>query len=259
MTDHIVVMTAGRVRGVDLQTTPAAGLRPPAPADIDAVIFDAGGVLLLPDADAGRSAIAALGHQTSAEDWRRAHYATLPLLDQMGQIDWPAHRRAMAAEIGVPGEHVHAAGALIDEIMSRDWVAVDGAAAALQALADAGYQLAVVSNAGGTVAQWLERQGVCSVTLAGMPRVAIVVDSSLVGVEKPDPAIFAFALDALDTEPGRCLYIGDTVRFDVTGALAAGLHPVHVDPYGGCPGAHLHIAGLTDLTEWLAAGGAAAG
>jgi putative hydrolase of the HAD superfamily len=223
--------------------------------DIDAVVFDAGGVLLLPDAEAGQAAIATLDCVSTPEDWHRAHYATLPLLDQMQSIDWTAHRRAMAAEIGVPDECLDAAAALIENVMvGRAWVAVPGAADALRALSAAGYQLAVVSNAWGTVAQWLEQHGICSVEAGDLPQVATVIDSQLVGVEKPDPRIFQLAIDVLSVAPERSLYVGDSIRFDVNGAYAAGLHPVHVDPYGLCDGPHRHVADLTDLTSWLVDG-----
>jgi putative hydrolase of the HAD superfamily len=227
----------------------------PDPQDIDAVIFDAGGVLLLPDAEAGQAAIATLDCVSTAEDWRRAHYATLPLLDQMQTIDWRTHRRAMAAEIGVPDDCLEAAATLIEEVMAgRAWVAIPGAADALRALSAAGYKLAVVSNAWGTVAQWLEQHGVCSVEAGDLPQVATVIDSHLVGIEKPDPRIFQLAIDVLDVPPARSIYVGDTVRFDVNGASSAGLHPVHVDPYRSCEGSHRHIAELTELTGWLVDG-----
>ena len=223
--------------------------------DIDAVVFDAGGVLLLPDAEAGRTAIATLACDSTPEDWHRAHYATLPLLDQMQTIDWPAHRRAMAAEIGVPDDNLDAAAALIEDVMAgRAWVAVPGAADALRALSGAGYKLAVVSNAWGTVEQWLEQHGVCSTDGGSLPQVATVIDSHLVGVEKPDPRIFQLAIDVLDVAPERSIYVGDTIRFDVDGAYGAGLHPVHVDPYDFCDGSHRHIVDLAELTSWLVDG-----
>jgi putative hydrolase of the HAD superfamily len=59
-----------------------------------------------------------------------------------------------------------------------------------------------------------------------------VVDSGVVGVEKPDPAIFAYALDALDLEPAQVWYLGDTVRYDAAGAEAAGLSAWIID-HGG--------------------------
>lgn len=220
---------------------------------VDAVIFDAGGVLLLPDAELGRAAVAGLRDESAPSDWHRAHYAALIALEQMEPIDWLAHRRVIAAEIGVRDEHLDAAATLIDDVMTSTWVAVGGAADTLRALAAANYKLAVVSNAWGTMAQWLEQHKVCSVTDGELPLVGAVIDSHVVGIEKPDPRIFQLALDALDVVPERSVYVGDTVRFDVQGALAAGLRPVHLDPYGFCDGPHSHIASLAELTEWLTA------
>jgi putative hydrolase of the HAD superfamily len=137
---------------------------------------------------------------------------------------------------------------------STAWIAVPGAADALRTLSSAGYKLAVVSNAWGRVEQWLEQHGVCSVQGGDLPQVATVIDSHVVGVEKPDPRIFQLAIDVLGVPPGRSLYVGDSLRFDVNGAYAAGLHPVHVDPYDFCDGSHRHIVDLTELTGWLVDG-----
>jgi putative hydrolase of the HAD superfamily len=224
----------------------------PAAEAIDAVIFDAGGVLLLPDAEAGRAAVRALDCESRPEDWHRAHYAGIVALDRTEKPDWPANRRNIAAAVGVTDGRLEDAVAIIEDlIVSTPWVPVDGAAAVLQSLSDAGYQLAVVSNAFGTVAQQLEAHGICSVTGHGMPRVGAVIDSHVVGIEKPDARIFQLALDALRVAPERSLYVGDSVRFDVLGAQAAGLHPVHLDPYGFCAGSHGHIPALAELTDWL--------
>jgi len=220
---------------------------------IDAVIFDAGGVLLLPDAEAGRAALAELHPESAPADWHRAHYAALLVLEEMETIDWSVHSRTIALEVGVRDEHLDAAAVLIEGVMTSTWVAVDGAAETLRALAGADYKLAVVSNAWGTIAEWLEQHKVCSVSDGELPRVAAVIDSHLVGIEKPDPRIFQLALDQLGVASDRSLYVGDTVRFDVNGALAAGLHPVHVDPYRFCTGPHSHIASLAELTDWLVA------
>ena len=55
---------------------------------------------------------------------------------------------------------------------------------------------------------------------------------------KPDPAIFAHGLAALGhPDPARVAYVGDSVTMDVEGAAAAGLHPVHLDPYDDWPDA----------------------
>ena len=82
----------------------------------------------------------------------------------------------------------------------------------------------------------------------------VVLDSEVVGVAKPDPEIFRLALDALDVPAGGgVLHVGDSLRYDVAGALAAGLQPVHMDPYGFCPApdGHLHVRSLAELAGAL--------
>ena len=49
--------------------------------------------------------------------------------------------------------------------------------------------------------------------------------SSEVGVKKPDPGIFALALQQTGISPPDAVYVGDT-EVDVVGAIAAGIHPI---------------------------------
>ena len=89
---------------------------------------------------------------------------------------------------------------------------------------------------------------------AGVP-VGVVVDSTRAGVAKPDPAIFGVALEFLGVPASPAVrHVGDSLRSDVDGALAAGLQPVHFDPYGICPApdGHDHARSLTDLAQSLA-------
>jgi putative hydrolase of the HAD superfamily len=155
--------------------------------------------------------------------------------------------------------------------MGRAWTHVGtGAMAGLRALAALGLPMGVVSNSDGTVQAELRRLGVCYAPgeppdapgeppdapgepnapgAAGIP-VGVVVDSAVVGVAKPDPAIFGIALDALGVPAsGTVLHVGDSLRYDVAGALAAGLEPVHLDPHGFCPApdGHPHIRSLAEL------------
>lgn len=226
----------------------------PAPESVDAVIFDAGGVLLLPDARVGQTALSALGGGPRFQDWPRAYYSAGARLDSMDVADWGGLGRGLAAAVGVPEAQLDAAAPLIEQlIVLAPWAPVDGAVDVLRSLEAAGYKLGVVSNAFGTVERQLEELRVCSVTSDGMPRVGTVIDSHLVGIEKPDPRIFHLALEALGTEASRSIYVGDTVKFDVLGAEAAGLHPVHFDPYHLCGGVHSHISALVELSDWLVA------
>lgn len=52
-----------------------------------------------------------------------------------------------------------------------------------------------------------------------------IVISGEVGVKKPDPRIFSFALDKAGLNPAEVAYVGDTQE-DVRGAIAAGLIPI---------------------------------
>jgi phosphoglycolate phosphatase-like HAD superfamily hydrolase len=87
-----------------------------------------------------------------------------------------------------------------------------------------------------------------------------VVDSHLVGHEKPDPAIFEHALAISGAERERTLHVGDMYTADVLGARAAGLSAVLLDPHGDwgpvdCPTAP-DLLGLV-RAAWPAGGPAA--
>ena len=94
---------------------------------------------------------------------------------------------------------------------------------ALARLRAAGLRLGVVSNSDGRVEQALDAAGL-------RDYFDVVVDSALVGVEKPDPAIFRAALDALGVAPEEALYVGDLYEVDVVGARAAGIEAVLLTP-----------------------------
>ncbi len=62
--------------------------------------------------------------------------------------------------------------------------------------------------------------------LALRPFFDAVIISGDVGVNKPDPAIFAPALAQTGLEADEVLFVGDSPQDDVAGAKAAGLRPV---------------------------------
>lgn len=96
---------------------------------------------------------------------------------------------------------------------------VERSAESLERLRSAGLRLGVVSNSDGRVEQALEAAG-----LRGY--FDVVIDSALVGIEKPDPRIFHAALEALGVSPEEALYVGDLYEVDVIGARAAGMEAV---------------------------------
>jgi putative hydrolase of the HAD superfamily len=130
---------------------------------------------------------------------------------------------------------------------------VPGSVDGLRELAASGRKLAVISNSDGTVEAQLLEHRICQIGEgAGVPVLAIV-DSGVVGVSKPDPRIFQHAAQLLDVPLDRAVYVGDTRRYDVAGAVAAGVRPIHFDPLGLCPqqGEHAHVGSLAEVKQLI--------
>jgi putative hydrolase of the HAD superfamily len=232
-------------------------------AALSAILLDAGGVLIFPEHDRFLPLLRAAGFDPDLPTLERAHYLAMAVQDAADLVPtqanwWRDYLMTYLGACGVPEDQRAALATEVDEgLKGHGWVHVGiGAVEGLRALAALGLPMAVVSNSNGTVEGDLRRLGVCyapnpedPAELSGV-KVGIVLDSATVGVAKPDPAIFTMALDALGVPPSRAvLHVGDSLRYDVAGALAAGLQPVHLDPYGFCPApdGHPHINRLTDL------------
>jgi HAD superfamily hydrolase (TIGR01549 family) len=65
------------------------------------------------------------------------------------------------------------------------------------------------------------------------PYVDALIVSEEAGVAKPDPAIFAIALDRLGGEASRAVMIGDSWQNDVEGARAANIRVIWINRTGG--------------------------
>jgi putative hydrolase of the HAD superfamily len=92
----------------------------------------------------------------------------------------------------------------------------------LQQLKEQSYQMAVISNSEGSVEQILQDLGL-------RENLEVVIDSFIVGVEKPDARIFEIALERLEWNSSETIYIGDLYYVDVWGANRAGLGAIHLD------------------------------
>jgi putative hydrolase of the HAD superfamily len=103
--------------------------------------------------------------------------------------------------------------------------AYEDAVPALTALRERGLRLAAVSNWDCSLGRVLERCG-----LAGL--LDGTVSSAEAGARKPDPAIFAPALELVGCRPGEALHVGDTPEEDVAGAEAAGIRVLLLDRDG---------------------------
>ena len=98
-------------------------------------------------------------------------------------------------------------------------------ATAVRALQDR-YQLALLTNASsGQASRVRERFG-----FDVHAEFDVYVNSALVGLRKPDPAIFHLTLERLDVEPQQAVFLDDMLR-NVDSARELGIHTVQfVDP-----------------------------
>lgn len=235
---------------------------------VSAILLDAGGVLLFPQPEVMLPPLRAAGLAPDLAMLERAHYWAMSVQDRPESPEpasdtwWRSYLLEYVIACGaVDGACVELASAMAGEIRGFGWSHVAPQAPdGLRALAALGIPLGVVSNSDGTVEGDLRRLGVCYVpngqrAPAGGVAMGVVLDSAVVGIAKPDPAIFRIALEALGVPADETvLHIGDSLRYDVTGALAAGIRPVHLDPYGFCPvpEGHTHIASLAEVPALVA-------
>lgn len=232
------------------------------PRPLDAVVFDAGGTLVRLDFEWMAEELQRHGHAIDAATLRRAEVEGRRRYDESGargstspgplggRGDVRAYFGGTLEAAGVPAEHVQP---IVDRFLEREraaglWVrAMEGARAALDAVGAMGLRRAVVSNSDGRAEWHLRHAGV-------FDGIEFVVDSKLVGFEKPDPEVFRIALRTLGVEPHRALYVGDIRSVDEAGARAAGMHFVLIDPHGdyAAPGSH-SIRAIQELPDWIAA------
>jgi putative hydrolase of the HAD superfamily len=204
---------------------------------IEAVLIDVGGVLLLPDHDRIAAALAQADVHVDRDLLDHAHYAGVAALDQFTEGDreiWVRYNRAFARACNTPEDALDdAVEHLLNEFATGAvWSRIiPGSVEALQDLAALDVKLAIVSNADGDTEQRLRELGICQIGPGPGVEMAAILDSTVVGVAKPDPRIFELALDALDVPAERAMHVGDTPGADVDGARAAGVHPVLLDPF----------------------------
>lgn len=223
--------------------------------DVDAVLFDAGGIFVIPDPHVVQPLLGYYGGVADLDRYHRAHYAGMAAKSRAdsAESDWSVYNVAYVESVGVHPADVEEASMVLDRTRSA-WLwryALDDSVRALRTLHEREVPIGVVSNATGQIEAVLARSKVCQVGDGHGVPVRIVVDSHVVGIAKPDPRIFDFGLEALPgIDRSRVAYVGDSVTMDVGGARNAGLLPVLLDPYDDHDGADfLRVRSLLDLVS----------
>jgi HAD superfamily hydrolase (TIGR01509 family) len=218
-----------------------------------AILFDAGNTLVLFDCDYAAQILEAAGFPVSPLVIRHAEHKARFAIDGMllarmeraeeipkGTASmhhsrlWQLYFSKLLAFLGIPEERQEP---IIVKLAAREkasalglWRKLEpGLRLILSELRHRGYSLAVVSNSDGRLKEKLR-----GLLLAHY--FDLIIDSDEVGIEKPDPRLFQFALQKCGLNAAEALYIGDLYSVDVLAARKAGLHALLYDPaglYGG--------------------------
>ena len=212
---------------------------------IRAVLFDAGYTLLFPQIDLVIADLKEHGYVAAPEDFYAAERLAKQKLDEWlwpmmragtvpEQIDyyyWTEYLREFTRRLGVPeegrGELTRLLVADFQNIQIWSRVMPDTPAFLDWMLAQ-GYVLGVVSNSIGTLEGQLVSLGLARYFQA-------ILDSAIVGIQKPHSGIFKLALERLGAESSEAVFVGDTYATDIGGAQLAGITGVLIDTVGAYP------------------------
>jgi YjjG family noncanonical pyrimidine nucleotidase len=137
--------------------------------------------------------------------------------------------RRLAAELGLHGLPLEKVSSFYLEALACQPQLLPGALETVRELA-AKYPLALITN--GIAAVQNKRFAASPIT----PYFRSIVISESLGIAKPDPRIFAPALEKIGVEAADVLYVGDSVTSDMAGARNAGMDFCWINPRGlPCP------------------------
>ena len=204
---------------------------------LKAVLFDAGNTIVLINYAVVVEALAAEGFDFEEDRVREAEYRARvrldPILAQRNSTESPkifqTYMRFVCEDLGL--EWGVAAERAFRRIAAYNrehnlWNQPNPQApAVLERLRRHDLAVGMISNSDGRIEQIIARHGLA-------PYFSFVLDSRVVGVEKPDPRIFQIALERAKAKPAEAVYVGDLYSIDVVGSRAAGLDAILLDPAG---------------------------
>lgn len=217
-----------------------------------AILFDAGGTLVFPSLPRTLAPLAALGVRPSDRQLRAAEAAAKSYLD----TSWEARHELPKDYWDFYFAHLLQGLGMQDGEIKRQLIATTCTAANWQHVLPGTHEvlgrlrqrfrLGVISNSDGTVQQAFEGLGLSQHFQA-------ILDSTVVGHEKPSPEIFRAALAALDVAPQESLYVGDVYAIDYVGATRIGMRAILMDVAGVYGSSQYpRVASLQELENRLA-------
>ena len=225
------------------------------PRPLECVFLDAGNTLLSPwPSFEGRLVRVASQHGVSFEEAEVEAAVLAADREAIWPTDWtdPATQRefwygfyvGVLERLGHGGDPQELAEALYRTFTDpASYRLFDDSRPALEALAARGLKLGIISNFEPWLEEVLRLEGVLDLFSA-------LAISGVLGVAKPEPAIFHAALDKAGVAPGAAIHVGDHPDVDAAAARAVGITPVLIDRFRRLPpGAGPRIRSLTELVE----------
>jgi len=229
------------------------------PKSVEVVFLDAGGVLLNPDWERVSGILARHGIRATSVQLEQAEqiakremddagvgHATADITEADGYLGWVVRATGM----GVDRDALHRAASDFDAEHASDnlWSVMPAdVPGSLERLRDAGYRMAVISNAEPNLRLRIAGAGI-------EPFFEAIVISAEVGSQKPDRAIFEEALGRMAVTADRAIHVGDFYSIDVLGARGAGIAPVLLDASGFSSDRDvIRVSSLMELTALLKA------
>jgi len=214
---------------------------------IEAILFDVGQTFLYPDFPFLKNLLAEYDVATDLLPLQKgAALAREKIFRYREKENWKDYLTFWMQYVGAPEAALPEILARIHERHRREhlWSWPDPTAAEVfTKLKNLGYRLGVISNSDGSIERSMNKFGFA-------PFFDCMIDSHVVGVEKPASRIFEIALEQIGLPAERCVYVGDNYDRDVIGARRAGLAPVLLDPFAMVTEDDvLRIRALSDLIE----------
>ena len=153
---------------------------------------------------------------------------------------WSFLYRRFLRELGIENER------LVDDLFATfssvsSYALFDDVHETLERLVKDGYRIGLISNFEG----WLDDMLV-ELEVGHIFDPAII--SGVVGIEKPDPAIYRRALEAAGVRAESAVHVGDSPGLDVEPASSVGMRPVLIDRFDRYPDQEVtRIKTLTEL------------
>jgi putative hydrolase of the HAD superfamily len=201
-----------------------------APAELDAAIFDFGGVLTTPVFESFKGFEEELGLepgqllQAFREHYKRQDTEADFHLLETGKITEAEYYKRLGSRVAEMGSTVTMPADPV-EIRKKLWGRIRRNEEMLQAVEKIHrhYKVGLLTN---NVKEWGGWRELYPVDLFD-----IVIDSSEVGVRKPDPKIYHLACEGLDVAPERAAFVDD-IDINVEGARAFGLNAIQFTTTG---------------------------